>query len=58
MICPFCRQDVSDPCHDIQEIQQRAARHIDRCEQALARQGGGNQPQRAPSTDIKSGGQA
>lgn len=54
MICTFCQQDVSDPCHNIQEMQQRAADHIDRCENALRRQGGGSQPQRAPSTDIGS----
>jgi hypothetical protein len=35
MICAFCHQDVKDPCHDIQEIHQRAMSHIDRCEEAL-----------------------
>jgi hypothetical protein len=35
MIWAFCHQDVKDPCHDIQEIRQRAMCHIDRCEEAL-----------------------
>jgi len=56
MICAFCQQDENDPCHNMQEMQQRAANHIDRCENALERQGGGSQPRRAPSTDIESGG--
>jgi hypothetical protein len=56
MICAFCQQDVTEPCHSIQEMQQRAETHIDRCEDAFERQGGGNRPQRAPSTDIQSGG--
>jgi len=56
MICAFCQQDVNEPCHSIQDMQQRAESHIDRCENAFERQGGGNHPQRAPSTDIASGG--
>lgn len=56
MMCAFCRQDVSDPCHNIQEMQQRAEHHVDRCEHALERQGGGSHPQRAPSTDTGTGG--
>ncbi|MBB4041178.1 hypothetical protein GGR34_002841 [Microvirga flocculans] len=35
MQCRFCRQDVDDPCHDMQQMKQRAASHIERCEQAL-----------------------
>jgi hypothetical protein len=35
MICPFCQQDVNDPCHDRQELRQRAMSHVDRCERAL-----------------------
>jgi hypothetical protein len=35
MICQFCKQDVDDPCHDPQDVQQRAAHHIERCEKAL-----------------------
>jgi hypothetical protein len=58
MMCAFCRQDVSDPCHTIHEMQQRAEHHVERCEQAMQRQGGGSHPQRAPSADVPSGGQA
>lgn len=56
MICAFCHQDVSDPCHNIQEMQSRAERHVEHCEHAFRQQGGGSHPQRAPSTDIRSGG--
>ena len=35
MRCRFCQQDVDDPCHNAQEMQQRAAHHVDRCENAL-----------------------
>ena len=35
MRCRFCKQDVDQPCHTLQEMQQRAASHIDRCERAL-----------------------
>jgi hypothetical protein len=56
MICSFCQQDVNEPCHSLQEMQQRADSHIERCENALKRQGGGRHAQRAPSTDIPSGG--
>ena len=35
MICPFCHQDVKDPCHDVQEMRHRAMSHVDRCEKAL-----------------------
>jgi hypothetical protein len=56
MICAFCRQDVNDQCHNMQEMQQRAESHVDRCVTAFERQGGGSRPQRAPSTDIESGG--
>ena len=40
MKCQFCQQDVSDPCHNTQEMQQRAASHVDRCEHALKDQQG------------------
>ncbi len=56
MICAFCQQDVNDPCHTIHEMQQRAESHIERCEHAFKRQGGGNHPQRAPSTNLETGG--
>ena len=55
MICAFCQQDVNEPCHNIQEIQQRAERHVERCEHALEQQGG-RHPLRAPSGDVESGG--
>jgi len=35
MICQFCQQDVNEPCHDIQDMRQRAMSHVDRCEKAL-----------------------
>ena len=35
MICPFCKQDVDDPCHNTVEMQHRAGEHIERCERAL-----------------------
>ena len=35
MNCQFCQQDVKDPCHDAQEMRQRAMSHVDRCEKAL-----------------------
>ncbi len=35
MKCQFCHQDVSDPCHNRQELQQRATSHVERCEHAL-----------------------
>ncbi len=34
MICQFCKQDVKDPCHDAQEMRQRAISHVERCETA------------------------
>ena len=35
MICQFCQQDVSAPCHNVQELRQRAMSHVERCESAL-----------------------
>ena len=35
MNCQFCQQDVKDPCHDTEEMRQRAMSHVDRCEKAL-----------------------
>jgi hypothetical protein len=35
MICQFCQQDVSEPCHDTQDMRRRAMSHVDRCEKAL-----------------------
>jgi hypothetical protein len=38
--CQICKQDVEKPCHTTREMQQRAGRHIDRCEYALKSQQG------------------
>jgi hypothetical protein len=35
MIGQFCQQDVNAPCHNVQELRQRATRHVERCETAL-----------------------
>lgn len=35
MICQFCKQDVDEPCHNAEEMQQRAAAHVHNCESAL-----------------------
>lgn len=35
MMCQFCKQDVDNPCHSMQEVQQRASHHVERCEKAL-----------------------
>ena len=35
MICQFCQQDVQHPCHDPQEMHQRAISHVERCAMAL-----------------------
>jgi len=40
MKCQFCHQDVDDPCHNAQEMQQRAMSHVERCEHALQGQQG------------------
>jgi hypothetical protein len=54
MICQYCKEDVKNPCHNRQEMQHRAASHIDRCENALKAQQGtmsGAHPR-----DVRSGG--
>jgi hypothetical protein len=54
MKCQFCQQDVDDPCHNAQEMRQRAASHVDRCEHALKdQQGMGSGARRS---DVQSGG--
>lgn len=54
MKCQFCQQEVDNPCHNAEEMQQRAASHVDRCEHALKdRQGMGAGSHRG---DIQSGG--
>lgn len=40
MKCQFCHQDVDDPCHTAQQMQQRAMGHVERCERALQSQQG------------------
>lgn len=35
MKCQFCHLDVENPCHDSQEMHQRALSHVARCEHAL-----------------------
>ena len=54
MKCQFCQQEVDNPCHNSEEMQQRAASHVDRCEHALKdQQGMGAISHRS---DIQSGG--
>jgi hypothetical protein len=54
MKCQFCHQDVDNPCHNAQEMQQRAASHVERCEHALkSRQGMGAGSHR---TDVQGKG--
>ena len=38
MVCSYCKQDVNDPCRSMQEVQQRADAHVERCEKACSRQ--------------------
>jgi len=53
MKCQFCHQDVDDPCRNSQEMQQRAASHVERCEHALkSQQGMGTGAHRS---DVQSG---
>jgi hypothetical protein len=35
MICPFCKQEVDEPCHNTVEMQRRARDHVERCDKAL-----------------------
>ncbi len=35
MICPFCKQEVDEPCRNTVEMQRRASDHIERCDNAL-----------------------
>jgi len=45
MMCPYCKHDVENPCTDMQEVQQRAASHVERCERAFNRQKDASQGQ-------------
>ena len=51
MRCQFCQQDVENPCHTTQDMQQRAAHHVDRCENALRHRHG--MTSRSASPDIQ-----
>jgi hypothetical protein len=52
MICQYCKDDVKDPCHSRQEMEERASWHVERCEHALkANQGG-----MADARDVQGGG--
>ncbi|NBJ12907.1 hypothetical protein [Microvirga arsenatis] len=54
MKCQFCHQDIDNPCHNAQEMQQRAQSHVERCEHALqSQQGAGAGSHRS---DIQSNG--
>jgi hypothetical protein len=35
MICPFCKLDVANPCHNQREVQERANTSLERCVKAL-----------------------
>jgi hypothetical protein len=35
MKCQFCNLDVENPCRDTEQVHQRAADHVERCEHAL-----------------------
>jgi len=35
MICQFCKQEVESPCHDVQDMRQRAISRVECCEDAL-----------------------
>jgi hypothetical protein len=35
MVCRFCKQDVDQPCHNAQEMKQRAMWHVPHCEKAM-----------------------
>jgi hypothetical protein len=35
MMCQFCKQDVSQPCQNAQDVHERAMDHVERCENAF-----------------------
>ena len=45
MVCQYCKKDVGSPCHTMQEVQQRASDHVERCERAFNRQKDASQGQ-------------
>jgi hypothetical protein len=40
MICSYCKLDVVNPCHNQQEMQERANTDIERCVRALKESSG------------------
>ena len=54
MICQFCKQDVKEPCHNREEMQERASWHVERCEHALKANQGGMAGAHGP--DVQRGG--
>ncbi len=54
MKCQFCHQDVDNPCHNTQQMQERAASHVDHCEHALKDREGAAAG--AHRRDVQSGG--
>ncbi len=49
MVCQYCKQDVDKPCHTMEDVQQRASDHVERCEKALNRQKDASQGQNGGS---------
>jgi hypothetical protein len=45
MVCQYCKKDVDTPCHTMQEVQQRASDHVERCKRAYDRQKDASQGQ-------------
>jgi hypothetical protein len=42
MRCQFCHLDVENPCRSTEQMQQRAAEHVERCEHAWQDMGAGS----------------
>jgi hypothetical protein len=40
MVCPFCKQEVDEPCQSTVEMQRRASEHIEPCDRALKSRNG------------------
>ena len=53
MVCKFCKEDVKDPCHNRQEMEERASWRVERCERALQAQGSMSA---AHARDVQGGG--
>ena len=54
MVCQFCKQDVDKPCHNAQEMRERAMSHVPHFEKALKSNQGGDSG--AHARDVQSGG--